>query len=179
MAADRRRRLVVGPARSGKSSWAEQQLLDAPAVLYVATSRPDPDDPEWAERIELHRRRRPDTWVTVETTDLVPVLAESGPPVLVDCMGVWLSRVMDDADVWSGASGSREAVEARVAALVHAVKGAHRDVILVSTEVGAGLVPVDAGSRYYRDELGRLNSRVAHVVDEVWLAQVGIVRRWA
>ncbi len=110
------RRLVTGGARSGKSSWAEQQLADRDRVDYVATSH-WPDDPDWAERVRLHRERRPASWSTIETIDLVSVLAsQDDAPVLIDCLGVWLTRVMDETGVWEqtpGADNGRRPGDAR------------------------------------------------------------------
>lgn len=173
------RRLVVGPARSGKSSWAEQQFADLQAVDYVATSAPVPGDAEWDERIKLHQQRRPAHWRTIETIELAELLHSDGPPMLVDCVGVWLSRIMDEAGVWQSLPSAESRVAQRATELVAAVKDTDRQVILVTNEVGAGLVPADAGSRYYRDELGRLNAQLAAGCDSVWLAHVGIVKKWA
>src|SRR5687767_1556874 len=82
-----RRMLVLGGARSGKSSYAEGLLSRERSVEYVACGlAPDDGDAEWAGRIALHRERRPSSWSTVETIDLVAVLGRNGPPVLVDCL---------------------------------------------------------------------------------------------
>lgn len=169
--------LVVGPARSGKSSWAEAQLATQD-VDYVATSQVRNDDPEWQERVALHRGRRPAAWRTIESIDLAGLLAVPGSTMLVDCLGVWLSRVMDEAGVWQQTQGARERVLQRVAELLRAVAETPRRVIFVSNEVGAGLVPADEASRYYRDQLGILNAQLAAVVDETWLCYVGVAKRW-
>ncbi len=86
-----RRVLVLGGARSGKSTYAERLLAVEPAVDYVATSGERPDDPDWVQRVAEHRARRPATWRTLETTDIEGVLATPGPPVLVDCLALWLT----------------------------------------------------------------------------------------
>ncbi|MFT3887969.1 MAG: bifunctional adenosylcobinamide kinase/adenosylcobinamide-phosphate guanylyltransferase [Arachnia sp.] len=170
--------LVLGGARSGKSSWAERQLEGCEDVEYVATSIVDPDDAEWVERVALHRARRPASWRTTETVDLPAVLAsDDQAPVLVDCLAVWLDRVLFEAGAWDEADGWRARVEERVAALVAALGTTRRDVILVSNEVGQGVVPATASGRLYRDELGRLNTRVASAVDEVWFCTAGVARR--
>lgn len=173
-----RRALVVGGARSGKSTWAEQQLRDTAEVDYVATSVPYPDDPEWAERVRLHRERRPASWRTVETGDVAAVLRADGPPVLVDCLTLWITRVMDEAGAWSRGQAAGAEVERRIDDLAAAVAQTGRDVVLVSNEVGSGIVPADAGSRLFRDLLGICNARVAAACDEVWVCHVGIARRW-
>ncbi len=172
--------LVLGGARSGKSSWAESQFKDREHVDYVATSLVSDDDPEWADRVELHRSRRPDGWRTIETLDVATLLGDDDDaPVLVDCLALWLARVLDDVDAWEAAEEMwRPALEQRVAALVSAVQTTRREVVLVSNEVGSGVVPGTVSGRLYRDELGRLNARVAAACDELWLCVGGVARRW-
>ncbi len=170
--------LVLGGARSGKSSWAEVQLEGIDDVEYVATSEARADDPEWLDRVALHRARRPATWRTTETVDLPAVLAsDDTAPVLVDCLAVWLDRVLMGAGAWDDRPGWRDAVETRVAELVAALGATRREVLLVSNEVGSGVVPATASGRLYRDELGRLNARVAAAVGEVWLCTAGVPGR--
>jgi adenosylcobinamide kinase/adenosylcobinamide-phosphate guanylyltransferase len=171
-----RRTLLLGGARSGKSVEAERRLAAEPAVVYVATGGTRPGDAEWAERVEEHRARRPDTWRTVETTDLEPLLGETGPPLLVDCLALWLAAVMDDLGAWDDArwrTGAAAALAERTERLVEAVHGARRRVVLVSNEVGSGVVPTTGTGRRYRDELGRLNARVAARCEEVLLLVAG------
>lgn len=173
------RRLVLGGARSGKSTWAEAQFADRDAVEYVATSWPNPDDPEWVHRVQLHRERRPATWRTTETIDLVEVLGRDDPaPVLVDCLALWLDRVLADAGAWDERDGWRDRVRDRFDGLVTVLRQTQRDVILVSNEVGSGVVPASSSGRLYRDELGRLNALVAAECDEVWVSIAGIARQW-
>ena len=114
--------LVLGGARSGKSTWAEQQLEGCEDVEYVATSIVDPDDAEWVERVALHRARRPAGWRTTETVDLPAVLGADDPaPVLLDCLAVWLDRVLFESGAWDDAEGWRGLVEERVSALDEAL----------------------------------------------------------
>lgn len=171
--------LVLGGARSGKSHWAEQQLTGPGPVDYVATSQPRPDDPEWVARVELHRRRRPAHWQTIETLDLVDVLASpSATPVLVDCLTLWLTHQFDRLDAWNQPEPEwRAALEQATGALVEAVAATGRHVILVSNEVGSGIVPSTASGRLFQDELGRLNTRVAARCDHVVLCTAGIAQR--
>lgn len=171
--------LVLGGARSGKSTWAEARLADRAEVIYVATSARDPEDAEWEERVQLHQERRPGTWRTVETLDLAGVLQDDGTqPVLIDCLAVWLTRVLDDIRAWDDVDGWREALATRVEEVVTAVAGTSHEVVLVSNEVGLGVVPASRAGRLFRDELGRLNAKVAAVADEVWLSVAGITKRW-
>jgi len=112
---------VLGGARSGKSSYAEQLFAGEKAVDYVACGPvPDGSDPEWTDRVALHRVRRPAAWRTVETLDLAGVLGRSGPPVLIDCLTTWLAGVMDDYGVWSEAPGADDRLAAAVDGLVGA-----------------------------------------------------------
>lgn len=175
----RRAVLVTGGARSGKSHWAEARLANRGPVDYVATSDADADDDEWQRRVALHRERRPGRWNTIETTDLEAVLRNPGPaPVLVDCVSVWLTRVLDELGAWDApGDGWREPLRQRSAALVAAVRETTRDVVLVTNEVGSGVVPATASGRVFRDELGRLNAELAAVCDEVWHSVAGITRR--
>lgn len=160
-----RRTLVLGGARSGKSAEAERRLLGEPAVVYVATAPPREGDAEWAERLRTHRDRRPARWSTVETFDLEPLLAADGEPLLVDDLGLWLTRVLDEHAAWEG--GSLQPVRARVDRLVAAWRATRRRVVAVSPEVGLGVVPATRSGRLFQDELGRLNAAVARESERV------------
>ncbi|WP_435611709.1 bifunctional adenosylcobinamide kinase/adenosylcobinamide-phosphate guanylyltransferase [Streptomyces sp. bgisy159] len=171
-----RRTLVLGGARSGKSVEAERRLESFPDVLYVATGGARGGDAEWADRVAAHRERRPGSWRTAETCDLVPVLGGSGAPVLIDCLSLWLTDAMDAVGAWDDAlwaDGGERELRKRVAELAAAVRGTRRTVVLVSNEVGSGIVPATASGRRYRDELGRLNAAVAAECEEVLLVVAG------
>jgi adenosylcobinamide kinase/adenosylcobinamide-phosphate guanylyltransferase len=168
------RTLLLGGARSGKSATAEAMLAAEPCVVYVATARDGADDPEWAARVAAHRGRRPAGWQTVETTALEPLLRQPGPPLLVDCLTLWLTAVLDEVGAWEQwDDAAREAVETRVTALRDAWRAARRRVVAVSNEVGSGVVPATAAGRLFRDELGRLNAVLAAESDEVRLLVAG------
>jgi adenosylcobinamide kinase/adenosylcobinamide-phosphate guanylyltransferase len=110
----------------------------------------------------------------VETCDLVPLLAErDGPPLLVDCLSLWLTDTMDAAGVWEGRG--EEELAGRVAGLVAAFRAARRTVVAVSNEVGSGVVPATPAGRRFRDELGRLNAAVAAECEQVLLVVAGTV----
>lgn len=164
--------LVLGGARSGKSAWAEQRLASEPAVLYVATAPPRPEDPEWDERVARHRARRPDAWRTLETGDVTGVLTSEPGPVLVDDLGLWLTRVLDDADGWQ----RRGAEEAAADALVAAWSARTSSAVLVAPEVGGGVVPATPAGRLFRDALGTLTGRLAAASDEVVQVVAGLPR---
>jgi adenosylcobinamide kinase/adenosylcobinamide-phosphate guanylyltransferase len=171
-----RRTLVLGGARSGKSVEAERRMEAFPDVLYVATGGTRSGDTEWAQRVSVHRERRPGSWQTVETCDLAPLLAEDGPPLLVDCLSLWLTEAMDSVNAWDDAEwsgGGERALRARVEELVGAVRNTRRTVVAVSNEVGSGIVPATASGRRYRDELGRLNAAFAGECEHVLLVVAG------
>ncbi|MFI6347034.1 bifunctional adenosylcobinamide kinase/adenosylcobinamide-phosphate guanylyltransferase [Streptomyces sp. NPDC050560] len=171
-----RRTLVLGGARSGKSAEAERRLATCPDVLYVATGGTRAGDREWAERVRAHRERRPGSWRTEETCDLVPLLEGEGPALLVDCLSLWLTSVMDEVGAWDdtewSCGGERE-LRRRVDALTAAVRGTRRTLVAVSNEVGSGIVPATPSGRRYRDELGRLNTAFAAECEHVLLIVAG------
>ncbi len=165
--------LVTGGVRSGKSRHAESLLAGEPEVTYVAPG-PVLDDADWQARIAAHQARRPATWRTLETGDLAGALRADGP-VLVDCLGTWLTRTIDDAGLWEAPADEVTAlVEDRVAAAVAAL-GAR--VVLVTNEVGLGVVPEHRSGRLFRDLLGTVNQRFADACDEVHLVVAGRVLR--
>ncbi len=169
---------MLGGARSGKSSFAEGLLAREGTVDYVACGPvPDGSDPEWTDRVTLHRARRPAFWQTIETVDLPAVLGRSGPPVLLDCLTTWLSRVMDDCGVWTEEPGADQRLAASVDEAVDAWSRCRRRVIGVSNEVGSGIVPATPSGRRFRDELGVLNARIAAASDRVWLVTAGLPQR--
>jgi adenosylcobinamide kinase/adenosylcobinamide-phosphate guanylyltransferase len=148
-------------------------------VRYAATARRHTDDAEWAARIDVHRARRSACWTTVEDPDLPALLRALGPqdpPLLVDDLATWLTGVLDDAGA-GDRSQVPDVVGARVAALVDAVAGCRGRTVLVSAEVGLGVVPATRAGRLFRDELGALNAAVAAVCDEVLLLVAGLPLR--
>lgn len=177
--------LVLGGARSGKSVTAERLLGNRDHVDYVACGpRADEGDPGWAERVRLHRERRPAHWTTLETLDLEGVLAgqdlsaaRQRVPVLVDCLSTWLAGVMDESGLWAGADGADKELAGRVDGLLDAWRATTRLAVAVSNEVGSGVVPATMSGARYRDELGRLNARIAAECEQVWLCTAGIARR--
>jgi adenosylcobinamide kinase/adenosylcobinamide-phosphate guanylyltransferase len=171
-----RRTLVLGGARSGKSVEAERRLEAFPDVLYVATGGSRNGDTEWSSRVAAHRDRRPGSWRTVETCDLVPLLEAEGPPLLIDCLSLWLTDAMDSAGAWDDAvwaERGEKVLRERVRELTEAVRLTRRTVVAVSNEVGSGIVPSTASGRRYRDELGRLNAQFADECEHVLLVVAG------
>lgn len=171
--------LVTGGVRSGKSAHAEGLLGDRAEVTYVAAGPvPTAADPEWAARVEAHRVRRPASWSTLESTDLASAIgsARPGAATLVDCLGTWLTAQLDELGGWAPTSDWESAFEARVRSALAAVEAAD-DVVLVTNEVGLGVVPEHASGRLFRDLLGTVNQRFGAVCDEVHLVVAGRVLR--
>jgi adenosylcobinamide kinase/adenosylcobinamide-phosphate guanylyltransferase len=166
--------LVLGGARSGKSHWAEQRLAAQP-VRYLATGYPA-GDPEWAERVAQHRARRPSHWQTVETLDLAAELGrDDARPALIDCLTLWLTRYLDQVPAWALSPAEVfDRCEPAIADLVGAVGAARCEVVLVSNEVGSGVVPASPAGRVFADLLGALNRRIAEQCEEVVLMVAGI-----
>ena len=157
--------LVIGGARSGKSSYAERRARECgPAVTYVATC--EARDDEMAERIAHHRDRRPADWRTVEEplllADALAREAAADRCLLVDCLTLWLSNAM---------FAKREDEVEKLLAILPTLPGR---ILLVSNEVGWGIVPENALARRFRDEQGRLNQRIAAIADQVTLVAAGL-----
>jgi adenosylcobinamide kinase/adenosylcobinamide-phosphate guanylyltransferase len=181
--------LVLGGARSGKSSYAERLLDGWFEVTYLATNRVDDADAEWTDRVAAHRSRRPSGWVTLETT--APSELVRGGAVLVDSITTWVAALMDETGVWDAAdsagahaaerAGDGEAALQRLAARCDALVNnwvmtpAH--VVAVSDEVGLGVVPETRAGRLFRDTLGTVNQRLAATADEVWFVVAGLPQR--
>lgn len=175
-----RRTLITGGVRSGKSRHAELLLADADAVTYIAPGQvPDPvADPDWADRVALHQARRPAHWTTVETTDVAAALATAPGPVLLDCLGTWVTAVIDELDGWNRpAPDWRAEFTARVTGLTQAWSAAPGPLVAVTNEVGMGVVPAHASGRVFRDLLGMVNQAVAAASDDVLLVIAGRVLR--
>ena len=156
--------LVTGGARSGKSALAERLVRRTSRhTIYIATA--EARDAEMAERIKAHQARRGDGWATVqEPLDLVGALSKTDTaPRLVDCLTLWLSNLMhSDADL------AQES-----ASLVACLTEQTYPVVLVTNEVGSGIVPENALARRYRDAAGWLNQTIAASADEVFLSVSG------
>jgi adenosylcobinamide kinase/adenosylcobinamide-phosphate guanylyltransferase len=170
--------LVTGGVRSGKSTHAERLLDTAGPVTYVApgTREGSPDwDEDWAARVAAHRARRPGAWRTVETSDVAGAVRAAEGDVLVDCLGTWLTATCDELG-WD-APDLGGLVAARTDDLVAAVRAAEGLVVLVTNEVGLGVVPEHRSGRLFRDLLGTVNQAVGAACDEVHLVVAGRVLR--
>ena len=157
--------LVLGGARSGKSRYGESLIVSlAPPWVYLATA--DLLDAEMAERVAAHRARRGDGWTTIEAPrDLAGALpAHAGTPALIDCLTLWLSNLMlADADIADETGRLEDALRKRTA-----------PVVIITNEVGSGIVPEHALGRRFRDQHGVLNQRIAGIADRVVLMVAGL-----
>ena len=167
MSAGGRLTLVLGGARSGKSAFAERLARETGLQRhYVATGQAYDD--EMRQRIARHREDRGDDWATHEVPlKLTQHLHENcgpGSVVLVDCLTLWVTNLMmAEADV-----------EAAGLALVDSLAAIHGQLILVSNEVGLGIVPDNRMAREFRDHSGRLHQSIAAVADEVYFVAAGL-----
>ncbi len=179
-AAPKRRVLVIGGVRSGKSRHAEGLLSADEPVRYLAAGPTDAEDPDpdWAARLAAHRGRRPSRWTTVETVDLAGELAAARGPVLIDCLSTWLARLIDRTDGWQRpVEEIASLVTEQLTGLTAALDRATADVVVVTNEVGLGVVPEHRSGRVFRDLLGTVNAEVAGHCDEVHLVVAGRVLR--
>lgn len=180
---------VLGGARSGKSRFAENLAgnlaegadrlavrLAVRSVTYIATARPA-GDAEFAARIAHHRARRPAHWRVVEAhVDLAQAIADADDGrtcILVDCLTLWLVNLISPVEGEAAASAPHD-LAAHVDALEAALARARGPVIVVSNEIGMGVVPLGAMTRRYVDELGRLNQRIAALARDVTLMVAGL-----
>lgn len=160
--------LVTGPARSGKSEWAESWAKQTEkSVVYVATSAVSADDVEWQQRIELHRARRPDGWrcqeVPKELANAIQA-ADANDCLLIDSLGTWLANQLEqDERAWQRC----------VDELVVTLNPPPCDVILVAEETGWGVVPAYPLGRKFRDRLGYLVRRIGAIATQVYLITGG------
>lgn len=160
--------LILGGARSGKSAFAQQRaLVSGLHVTYLATAQAG--DAEMVERIARHRAERPATWGLVEEplalADALRACAAPDRCLLVDCLTLWLSNLLAVGD---------ERLAAEIRALLDALPALPGHVLLVSNEVGQGIVPANPLARRFRDEAGRLHQAVASHCDRATFVIAGL-----
>jgi len=160
--------LITGGVRSGKSAWALKAIEHHPQKAFIATSVSLDD--EMAERIARHQQERGPEWSTIEeSTDLVKALQsipKEATGVVIDCLTVWLGNLMyeygEDVDVFS-----------HLDRLMEALKAYSGTIVLVTNEIGVGIVPVGAMVRKYRDMAGWISQRIAKEAKQVVLMVAG------
>ena len=175
------RELIIGGARSGKSLLAEQKAqASGLRVVYVATAQAL--DGEMSQRIAHHRARRPAHWGLVEAPlELAAALRQHAAPdvcLIVDCLTLWLSNLLFAGDAATQAEAGLLVACPRLSgdlqALIDTLPQLPGHIVIVSNEVGWGLIPMAAVSRLFTDEQGRLNQRVAAVSERVTLVAAGL-----
>ena len=168
--------LVLGGVRAGKSSYAQRLAADGKRVLFVATA--EAGDPEMAERIRSHRESRPSYWDTLE--EPIDVAAALAPllhrydTVLLDCLTLWISNLLLRGPE---PESTREDVLSETRKLLELYRGGDASWIIVSNEVGLGVVPPTELGRVFADELGRVNQLVAAEADDVYFMAAGLPLR--
>ena len=165
--------LVIGGARSGKSSFAQSLGTGAHRVFYIATARAD--DAEMEARIATHRRMRPPQWCTIEAPIEIAEAVERHRAdcdfLLLDCLTLWLSNFC-----WEHRDQPEHDIESASLAEIARVAGTSPEshVVLVTNEVGCGLVPENPVGRFFRDLQGRINQETARLADQVFHVVAGI-----
>lgn len=159
--------LILGGARSGKSAYAEKlAAMHRGRRIYLATAQAR--DAEMQERIKAHRQRRGEGWKLIEEpVNIAPIMAgyqDIDTFILVDCLTLWLSNLMEK-------NGD---VESETQLLIHALTQSQATIVLVSNEVGLGIVPDNALARAFRDAAGRLNQQIATACNEVVFMAAGL-----
>ncbi|MDJ0674073.1 MAG: bifunctional adenosylcobinamide kinase/adenosylcobinamide-phosphate guanylyltransferase [Calothrix sp. MO_167.B42] len=162
--------LVTGPARSGKSEWAETLARESQrSVVYIATANHDSSDKEWQQRIQQHQQRRPAHWSTLEVPcELSHTLADAQPSscILVDSLGTWVANYLAlDETTWLNT----------VQDFLSTVELVSAQMIFVAEETGWGVVPAYPVGRTFRDRLGGLIRQLSSISDTVYLVTGGYV----
>jgi len=165
--------LILGGARSGKSTFAEKLAIESNLpVTYVATAQIYDD--EFKQRVQMHKDSRPEHWKTIETPhELAAALSKETTPnncVIIDCLTLWLAQcICPECAPPEGVNWQDERHK-----FLDILSETKNKLILVSNEVGMGIVPLGAINRQFQDEQGRLNQAVAKLADEVFFIAAGL-----
>ena len=159
---------ITGPTRSGKSQLAEFLISEQDPVTYIATSKPRPNDPEWQKRIDLHRKRRPDIWSIIEhPKDLCKEIEsiEGNESILIDSLGGLVEQhLVKDDDQWDDFQLK----------FLNCLSEDHLCIVVVSEEVGWGIVPATPIGHLFRERHSNLTSLISRNSNQRWLAINGI-----
>lgn len=171
--------LVSGPARSGKSEWAEKLATNIAensekSVIYLATATINPDDPEWQLRIQQHQARRPPSWQTMnvpyELSAVITNFSQTESCLLIDSLGTWLTNFLEtDQLTW------QKIVDELLNTVQKVLDDGKCDLIFVSEETGWSLVPTYPIGRLFRDRLGSLTRQIGAIAQPVYLVTAGHV----
>lgn len=169
--------LVTGGARSGKSSFAERYAHSLSGkVAYIATAQIH--DAEMQERVDLHRRRRPDNWITIEapyaSQETISKAASCADVILFDCLTLFTSNWMLAANIPDGFQSRADYIVSQVEAILETIRSTAVTIIFVTNEVGLGIVPDNALAREFRDTAGLVNQLVASYAAETYLVVSGL-----
>lgn len=168
--------LILGGARSGKSAFAVELGKRYSRVVYVATAQIL--DEEMANRVKLHRQMRPEAWRTIESPyqadKTLEGLEGQADLVLIDCLTLYVSNLLLDE---KEKEEKGDYILGEIERLCRVSRAIAPDVVMVSNEVGQGIVPVDPLARKFQDISGLVNQRVARAADEVYLVTAGIPTR--
>ncbi len=178
--------LVTGGARSGKSYFAEQMCREiGDEVSYIATC--EAFDDEMKARIEKHKQQRPESWKTYEAfknlKDLVPNISGNSDTVILDCLTVMVNNLMfySGVDVEKATQTEIDTLEKKIReellSFILALKDHKINLVMVTNELGMGIVPENKLSRIYRDIVGRINQVAARYSDEVYFVVSGISQK--
>jgi adenosylcobinamide kinase/adenosylcobinamide-phosphate guanylyltransferase len=169
--------LITGGARSGKSTYAQQLARQSGGpVLFVATA--EAGDEDMTQRIETHRKSRPAAWTTLEARyglgrKITESIGQAGI-VIIDCITMLVNNILQRYDETSDAGQIEQEVLGEIDELIKCMERSDARFIIVTNEVGLGIVPADRLSRIYRDTLGKANQMLATYADEVYLMIAGI-----
>ncbi|MEJ2222909.1 MAG: bifunctional adenosylcobinamide kinase/adenosylcobinamide-phosphate guanylyltransferase [Desulfobacterales bacterium] len=162
---------VIGGCRSGKSTYAMQTAERVPAEQKIFIATCVPRDDEMKRRVARHQKERSQNWVTVEAPLNLPEAirqnSRSGDVILVDCLTLWVSNLLME-------TGDESKIEETISQFINAIEKAAGPIVLVSNEVGTGIVPENALARQYRDIIGRVNQDVAKTAGRVIWMVAGI-----
>jgi adenosylcobinamide kinase / adenosylcobinamide-phosphate guanylyltransferase len=164
--------LVTGPARSGKSEWAEYLVAGlgqqaGEPITYIATAQTDPEDSEWQARILRHQQRRPPNWQTLHVPiHLATAIQTTAGCLLVDSLGTWLANLLEQDE----ASWNQTCQD-----LLQSLTTTQARVVLVAEETGWGVVPAYPIGRLFRDRLGQLTRQIGSLAQAVYLVTGGHV----